>query len=928
MRYTPVLILLLLALPGRAQHPRSIGNPVLEGVADAGVLKYNGEYYLMGVGTAGDMYVSSDLVHWRGPRHALSMNNSWTPGPAAQDRRIHANDFEYVNGTFHLYWSVNYWGEPERTVHIGHATAEDVMGPYQEPVTDTWFDSRIDPHLFIDDDGTPYFYSVKFADGNVIYGQKMSDPWTLIGEPRFLLSAHPDTWEARAHRINEGPEVDLYRGRYYMLYASNHVGARWGQYAIGVAEAGHPLGFNNATKYDHPVIGPTNEERLMDAATVLVPIAEGGWRYAVARPQGKAWTKASYDDSGWEEGSGAFGSHVVENSTTNRTHTRWKSPGLWMRKTFQLEKQPSEHVQLLMRLHGTADVYLNGKRILRSDGMQNYATIDLGNASAFRRGENVLAVHARRSSAERQYVDVGLLDPETHPGEAYIFSPGQPNLVRGPNGFEWWLVYFGRFDGGGKSQAIDRVYFFDQKLHVDGPTGPRTPGYHPPPRPPTFRDLFSEAERSVPGAPWQATGGRWRVRSGEVLQSSQTGTARVVLSEPAGTHYLFQAGVRVGEGREAGIVAFQNEAGDRLVVGLNPKKNVWTYRLKQDGAQTEHSFPLPEEFAFEAYHTLRVAKNGSTFHISIDGRPARGRPVLETALTGKGWPGLYTRAARAAFDGITYTRGWDEYDGLVRGWQPLPDDEAAWHTDADGLHQTAPSGTHRVVKGDPLAAYEFSVQVYGKPHAARGEESVRRAGFIPVYVDENNWLRAEVDMDTHQLVVEHVKNGERAKRQTIALAARKQLYPDATHSDNFAKRYTLRSPTLIDDLRVMQEDARGARAIPASWEAAYCQDGRWKSLPRKASAGPVLAEALRVEVGDEGHDVGTLTAQVAGKSTYHLRAVKLPGEVILFVDGQEVHRVRGHWPASRVGLSTQGTKARFDGLLRFDIPVQGERTAP
>lgn len=34
------------------------------GVADAGVMKYNGKYYIGGVRTNGDFYVSDDLVHW------------------------------------------------------------------------------------------------------------------------------------------------------------------------------------------------------------------------------------------------------------------------------------------------------------------------------------------------------------------------------------------------------------------------------------------------------------------------------------------------------------------------------------------------------------------------------------------------------------------------------------------------------------------------------------------------------------------------------------------------------------------------------------------------------------------------------------------------------------------------------------------------
>ena len=87
---------------------QNILNPVLPGVADAGVMKYNGKYYIGGVRTNGDFYVSDDLVHWGKPIHVVSMDNDWTRGSGAGDDQIHANDMFYLNGDFHLYWSVNY----------------------------------------------------------------------------------------------------------------------------------------------------------------------------------------------------------------------------------------------------------------------------------------------------------------------------------------------------------------------------------------------------------------------------------------------------------------------------------------------------------------------------------------------------------------------------------------------------------------------------------------------------------------------------------------------------------------------------------------------------------------------------------------------------------------------------------------------------
>jgi len=52
---------------------QNIQNPVLPGVADAGVMKYNGKYYIGGVFTNGDFYVSDDLVHWGKPVIVVTM---------------------------------------------------------------------------------------------------------------------------------------------------------------------------------------------------------------------------------------------------------------------------------------------------------------------------------------------------------------------------------------------------------------------------------------------------------------------------------------------------------------------------------------------------------------------------------------------------------------------------------------------------------------------------------------------------------------------------------------------------------------------------------------------------------------------------------------------------------------------------------------
>jgi len=274
-------------------------NPVLPHTADAGLLRHDGKYYLMGVGTDGSLFVSDDLVHWSGPQHAFSMENAWTSGSAATDDNIHACDLLLHNGLFHLYWSVNH-GELRQ---IGHAVAKTPEGPYHEPVREIPFDGRIDPQCFQDDDGRLYFYTVKFGFGNAIWGQPMTSPWKLADKPIPLLTAVRDSWETAdkpKQFINEGPFTIKYRGRYYMMYNANHTSPQYGNYALGVAESDGPLNFNNGGKYRFPVLRSNLDPR--HAGITIDPKAPEtkncGQPNLVRGPNGIEWWLLYFADRG------------------------------------------------------------------------------------------------------------------------------------------------------------------------------------------------------------------------------------------------------------------------------------------------------------------------------------------------------------------------------------------------------------------------------------------------------------------------------------------------------------------------------------------------------------------------------------------------------------------------------------------------------
>ena len=545
-----------------------------------------GLFYIMGVGTSGGVYTSEDLVHWTGPVHVFSMNNTWTSGPSAADTEIHACDTVLHKGLFHLYWSVNHG--PLR--QIGHAVADTPLGPYREPVIEVPFDGRIDPQCFQDDDGNLYFYTVKFFMSNLIFGQPLSSPSALKEGFSLLLIPRFKTWETADTPItfiNEGPYVTKYRNYYYMIYNANHTGFEFGNYALGVAEADTPLGFNNPSKYDFPVL------------------------------------------------------------RTNRD---------------------PKHEQV-----------------------QVDATIPL------------------------------------------VKNCGQPNLVRGPNGMEWWLVYFADMEH--RAQHIDRAHFFGRELYIEGPTTADTPGYHPPPALPSLRDLFES--NGDPGPDWQ-TEGLWQKQSGLLSASADRLPAVARARVPESRFYILETVLRhhSGDGR-LGVLAWDDGEDSKVLVGLDRKNNRAFLTLLQGRHKRERSSPLPDDFNWAGPHALRIEKNGDDLKVHLG-------PVLLDKLGGRipadtpGQPGLFAENCSAAFDSFVFTRGWDEFTDGIQGWE-----SASGRSKSGGTEGLILRRSQSVFKGDALGQYEFSAQVL--PGGT--------GGLYPVYIDDANYLRVSVNRDFSRISV-------------------------------------------------------------------------------------------------------------------------------------------------------------------------------
>jgi beta-xylosidase len=138
-------------------------------------------------------------------------------------------------------------------------------------------EKSIDSSLFIDDDGTPYLFFVRFTGGNVIWAAQLEEDLVTIKEETLTKCIEVSLpWEMIQARVAEGPSVLLRDGKYYMLYSSNHYQNQ--DYAVGYARADSPLG--PWTKADeNPILRRPHPELVGTGHGAPFVDADGKMRY-------------------------------------------------------------------------------------------------------------------------------------------------------------------------------------------------------------------------------------------------------------------------------------------------------------------------------------------------------------------------------------------------------------------------------------------------------------------------------------------------------------------------------------------------------------------------------------------------------------------------------------------------------------------------
>ena len=141
--------------------------------------------------------------------------------------------------------------------------------------------------------------------------------------------------------------------------------------------------------------------------TILPTAADQRWEaaYIETEPKGK-WTENDYNDSSWFQGRAAFGTRGVPNLST-----RWNTPDIWVRRTFELSEDYSGKNIILEYSHDDVfELYINGIQVVNTGlDQKNNVLLELSEevVNTLKPGKNIIAAHCHNTS-ELGYVDFGL----------------------------------------------------------------------------------------------------------------------------------------------------------------------------------------------------------------------------------------------------------------------------------------------------------------------------------------------------------------------------------------------------------------------------------------------------------------------------------------------------------------------------------------
>jgi Beta-xylosidase len=221
-------------------------------IADPFILCHDDIYYAYGTSTDSgfEVYYSTDLEYWKkSDNPALHRSDSYG------DKWFWAPEVYYdeAAGKFYLYYSAE--------EHICVAISDSPSGPFiqkeKKPMRE---EKSIDSSIFVDEDGTPYLYFVRFTNGNVIWVAELERDLITIKEETLKKCIEvSQSWEKSLGKVTEGPSIIKKGETYYLLYSGNDFRSR--DYGVGYATSSSPWG--PWIKYEYNPVLQKPEDHLV-----------------------------------------------------------------------------------------------------------------------------------------------------------------------------------------------------------------------------------------------------------------------------------------------------------------------------------------------------------------------------------------------------------------------------------------------------------------------------------------------------------------------------------------------------------------------------------------------------------------------------------------------------------------------------------------
>jgi beta-xylosidase len=221
---------------------QATGNPIFPGwYADPEARIFNDQYWIYPTYSAPykeqnyfDAFYSQDLVEWTKVERILEMKDitwahqaMWAPSPIERD------------GKYYYYFAANDIQSDEEYGGIGVAVADRPEGPFRDAIGKPLIDKfhhgaqPIDPHVFLDDDGSAYLYYGGWQHCNVV---RLNDDMISLG-----VFADGETFkEITPDKFVEGPCMIKREGKYIFMWAEG--GWTGPTYSVAYAIADSPLG--------------------------------------------------------------------------------------------------------------------------------------------------------------------------------------------------------------------------------------------------------------------------------------------------------------------------------------------------------------------------------------------------------------------------------------------------------------------------------------------------------------------------------------------------------------------------------------------------------------------------------------------------------------------------------------------------------------